>query len=103
MPFGIRISSFGGILILFRTHLDLLNYNTNKLLAQWLKNRKEKPVFGIPFLQGTRNTGWSFLLSSYLDRICTVFFVSGCRIYFCLLCFTVFEEVYSYLWEQSVS
>ena len=38
MPFGIHISSFGGILILFRTHLDLLNYNTNKLLAQWLKS-----------------------------------------------------------------
>lgn len=99
MPFGIHISSFGGILILFRTHLDLLNYNTNKLLAQWLKRKA-----GVLHSLFTGNTEHRliFLLRFYLDRICAVFFVSGCRIYFCLLRFTIFEEVYSYLREQSV-
>ena len=82
----------------FRTHLDLLNYNTNKLSAQWLKTDKKSRCSGSLFKGNTEHR----LIGSYLDRICAVFFVSGCRIYFCLLCFTVFEEVYSYLREQSV-
>ena len=62
------------------------------------------PVYltrGISFTGNTEHR-LIFLLRFYLDRICAVFFVSGCRIYFCLLCFTIFEEVYSYLREQSV-
>ncbi len=39
---------------------------------------------------------------NFLYRITSVFCIRYTLIYFCLLCFTVFEEICCYLWEQSV-
>ncbi len=51
----------------------------------------------------TASSRATFLLTNYLDRVCTVFGVSLGHINLFLLCLTIFEEVGSNLREQSVA